>query len=260
MRNHRKIAIFDQKRAIVGSHNLENRCLQSSESHKRAFHDFSGIVESPIVATLNRIFISDWCFATKSSPIAYSKILAYNPSASGFNEVKVIAGDPDYIEDPLWEQILTIVQECRRELLCITPYFVPNEVLFRSPLIKAHTGVKIRLITPEKSNQNLVNIARHHYFRELAKAGVEILLYHPKMLHAKLIIADKKMAMMTRLTSIYAASFSTLKSASSTLLQNPLRNYKRGQKACYQIVNPIEILSTIMGLKIVASSKILPIY
>ena len=196
LRNHRKVAIFDQKRAILGGHNLENRCLQSSECPKKAFHDFSGIVEGPIVATLNRVFISDWCFATKSSPMAYSKTLAYNPPACGSDEVKVIASGPDYIEDPLWEQILTIIQECRRELLCVTPYFVPDEVVFRSLLIKAHAGAKIRLITPEKSNQNLVNIARHHYLRELAKAGVEILLYHPKMLHAKLIIADKKIALM----------------------------------------------------------------
>lgn len=108
--------------------------------------------------------------------------------------MEIIASGPDVDGDPLWERYLTMVQECRRELTIVTPYFVPDEVLFQSLVIKAHAGRHIRLILPEVSNHKLVDFARGHYLRKLLEAGVDIQLYRPRMLHAKLMIMDGRVA------------------------------------------------------------------
>lgn len=195
LRNHRKIAIFDHYRAITGGQNIDTRFMGPSETADR-FLDFSVVTQGPAVAQLNRIFLSDWAFAAKESPRDFKPQLQYQPEEAGDSTIEVIASGPDVLNDPLWEQIIRIIQEFRRSLTIITPYFIPDEVLFRSLIVKAHTGRHIRLILPLRSNHRLADIARHYYLRQLDAAGVEILLYTPRMLHGKLILADGQLGMI----------------------------------------------------------------
>lgn len=194
LRNHRKIAIFDNYRAITGGQNLDDRFMGKDEDPAR-FTDFSIITQGPAVATLTRTFIADWSFAHKESPSRHQALLRYIPEEAGNSTTETIVSGPDVPNDPLWEQIVRIIQEFKQSLTLITPYFIPDEVIFRSLIVKAHTGRRIRLILPLKSNQRLADIARHHFLRELDQAGVDIQFYTPRMMHGKLILADDKVAM-----------------------------------------------------------------
>ncbi len=194
LRNHRKIAIFDNYRAITGGQNIDLRFLGATPDPER-FVDFSVITQGPAVTYLNRTFVADWAFAAKQPPAAFKQLLCYRPEEAGDSTIEVIASGPDVPNDPLWEQILRIIQEFKQTLTIITPYFIPDEVLFRSLIVKAHTGRHVRLILPLKSNHRLADIARHHYLHQLDQAGVEILFYKPRMLHAKLILVDGQVAM-----------------------------------------------------------------
>jgi len=110
--------------------------------------------------------------------------------------VEVMTSGPDIVGDPLWERLLTLVQQCQEELTIVTPYFVPDEVLFQSLMVQAHAGRRLRLIVPEKSNHPITDFARHHYLRQLYEAGVEVLLYRPRMNHGKLMLVDNRVVMM----------------------------------------------------------------
>lgn len=195
LRNHRKIAIFDHHKAIIGGQNLDFRFLGESADPRR-FHDFSALLEGPIAQGLTRVFLSDWCFAANENPIAYQQTLTIHPTPVGDQYMKLIASGPDSEEDPLWEHLIYLIQESRKHITIITPYFIPDKVLFYSLLAKARSNVTIELIVPKKSNLPLADLASHYYLRQLHKAGVKILLYTPKMLHAKLFIADNTTALM----------------------------------------------------------------
>jgi cardiolipin synthase len=194
LRNHRKIAIFDNYRAITGGQNIDGRFMGAKPRPDR-FADFSIVTQGPAVANLTRTFIADWAFAHKESPSEHEALLQYVPEEAGNSTTEIIASGPDVINDPLWEQIVRLIQEFKQNLTIITPYFIPDEVIFRSLIVKAHTGRRIRLILPLKSNQRLTDIARYHYLRQLDKAGVDIQFYTPRMMHGKLILADGKVAM-----------------------------------------------------------------
>lgn len=194
LRNHRKIAIFDNYRAITGGQNLDSRFMGATPDADR-FTDFSVVTQGPAVAEITRIFISDWTFAAKQSPADFEDLLRYVPEEAGNSTIDVIASGPDVPKDPLWEQVLQIVQEFRHHLTIVTPYFVPDEVLFQSLIVKAHTGRRIRLILPLESNQRITDVARFRMLAQLHAAGVEILLYTRGMLHAKLLIADDLVAL-----------------------------------------------------------------
>lgn len=189
LRNHRKIAIFDNYRAITGGQNLDNRFIGDWDDTAR-FIDFSVVTQGPAVAEITRTFIADWTFTTKQSPSLYKELLQYIPEEAGNSTIEVIPSGPDIPNDPLWEQLLRVVQEFKQHLTIVTPYFIPDEVLLQSLLVKAHTGRRIRLILPLHSNQRIADIARFRALAKLSAAGVEILFYKPGMLHAKLILAD----------------------------------------------------------------------
>ncbi|MGB0408814.1 MAG: phospholipase D-like domain-containing protein [Opitutales bacterium] len=195
LRNHRKIAIFDNFRAITGGQNLDNRFLGNWPDTKR-FADFSVVTQGPAVAELTRTFIADWAFAAKEDPARHRELLQYMPEEAGNSTIEVITSGPDVPNDPLWEQLVRIIQEFKQHLTIITPYFIPDEVLLQSLIVKAHTGRQIRLILPLQSNQGLADIARHRALRQLDAAGVDILFYKPRMLHAKLVLADDLVALI----------------------------------------------------------------
>ena len=62
-------------------------------------------------------------------------------------------------------------------------------------MVKARSGKQVKLVIPKRSNHPITDLARKHFLRELAEAGVEVLLYRAGMLHGKAIIADDSIAM-----------------------------------------------------------------
>jgi cardiolipin synthase len=193
LRNHRKIAIFDNYRAITGGQNLDNRFMGKDKDPER-FADFSVVTQGPAVAMLTRTFLADWAFAHRENPKQYAELLRYVPEEAGNSTTEIVTSGPDVENDPLWEQIIRVIQEFKQSLTIITPYFIPDEVIFQSLIVKAHTGRRIRLVLPLKSNQRLTDIARYKFLRKLDEAGVDVQFYTPRMMHGKLILADDRLA------------------------------------------------------------------
>lgn len=200
LRNHRKLAIFDHRRAITGGHNLALEYM-GPEPHLKRFQDFGALIDGPAVRELSEIFVADWNYATHRESGRQASLPEFSPQdepekpdpESGV--VQVIASGPDVASDPLYEAILLLIQEASENITILTPYFVPDEVLFRSLLIKLHSGKEVTIVVPLKSNHRLPDLARGYYLRELKAAGANVLTYMPGMLHAKALLIDRKLAM-----------------------------------------------------------------
>lgn len=194
LRNHRKIAVFDHHTAIVGGRNMAKEYM-GSEPWEGRWTDFGARIEGPAAGLVDEIFFADWNHATdKSIEELRTEASPICPTPQGNCDLQVIASGPDVRGDPLYEGIISFVQEAERSVWIITPYFIPDEVLQRSLLVKARAGVDITLIVPESSNHAITDYARRQYLRELQQAGARILLYQPRMLHAKVIIMDDRLA------------------------------------------------------------------
>jgi len=196
LRNHRKIAVFDHHTAILGGHNLAGEYMGPTPLKKR-WRDFGAVIEGPTVELLNEIFLADWCYAS-GQPIdrLHAEAGAAEYEARGACELQVVASGPDVAGDPLYEGILSFLQEAGRRIWIITPYFIPDEVLFRTLLVKARTGREVKLILPAKSNHPIADHARRFYLRELQQAGVEVLLVQPGMMHSKGMIVDDRVGLL----------------------------------------------------------------
>lgn len=191
LRNHRKVAVFDECVAIVGGRNLAREYMGPTPLMSR-WRDLGAVIEGPAVTLLNQTFLADWAFASGQS---VDDLLQEAPPATGdfvgTSELQVVASGPDVEGDTLYEGILSLVQHAERSIWIVTPYFIPDEVLFRSLLLKARAGVEVRIVVPARSNHPITDLARRHFLRELHAAGANIMLYQRGMNHAKLILIDE---------------------------------------------------------------------
>lgn len=199
LRNHRKIAVFDHATALVGGHNLAREYLGPVPWKKR-WVDLGAVIEGPAAAQLDEVFLSDWSFATRQPLDSLHRAIEEAPVAppvsSGESEIQIVASGPDVSGDPLYEGMLAMIQEAAHSIWIITPYFLPDEVLLRSLVVKARAGRDVTVILPEHSNHPVTDLARRPYLRQLVLVGARILAYQPRMLHAKAIVVDDCIGMV----------------------------------------------------------------
>jgi cardiolipin synthase len=188
-RNHRKIAVFDGAAAVIGGQNLGLKYMGNEPSNRR-FRDCSFLIEGPSAAALERVFIADWCQATDEAPMSFAPLLRERPPAVGGARVEVVASGPDCEQDPLWDCYMRLFSECRSSVTVVTPYLVPDSMLFSLLVTAAQAGRKVRIVIPRRSDHRLMDLARRWYLRTLREAGAEILFFKPDVLHAKLVVVD----------------------------------------------------------------------
>ncbi len=196
LRNHRKIAVFDHNIALIGGHNIAAEYMGPAKRRKR-WSDFGARLAGPAAALLNDVFIADWAFASRQSADDLRAEISVEASCQprGNAELQIIASGPDVNGDPLYEGLLAMVQSAEKSIVIITPYFIPDEVLLRSLIVKARSGCAITLVVPAKSNHPITDFARKHYLRELHRAGVTVRLFGPGMMHSKATVVDDCIAL-----------------------------------------------------------------
>ncbi len=190
LRNHRKIAIIDHRVAAVGGRNLAIEYMGPTPLRRR-WRDLGAIIEGPAVRQLEEVFLADWAFASEQ-PFAnlLKELPAHWPDRAGSADLQVVASGPDVAGDPLYEGILSLVQQAQRSIWICTPYFIPDEVLQRSLMVQARAGLDVRIVVPARSNHLITDLARRHHLNELQAAGVKVLLYQSGMNHAKMLLVD----------------------------------------------------------------------
>lgn len=194
LRNHRKLMIFDGESAIVGGRNLSEEYLGPVPFPGR-YRDFALVIENAGIAELTRVFAGDWCFATGDSPSAFLARIA--PAASAQDAgVEVVTGGPDHHGDPIWEKLIVLLAQARREIVIVTPYLVPDEALLSLLRAKARSGVRVRVITPRRSDHRIADFARRRHARALREAGAHVLYYGDAFLHGKLVLTDNETAVI----------------------------------------------------------------
>ncbi len=188
LRNHRKIAVFDGLRAIVGGMNWGHEYLGPSPDPVR-WRDLSLRVTGEAVHELDAVFRADWEFAC-------AEVLGQaGQVARGSVPVQVVPSGPDSASDPIYDADLTAIFRAERRIWIATPYFVPDEALLRALLIAVRRGVEVRVLVPAHSNHLLSDLASASCLRDLSAEGV-IIHRFVKMLHAKTLLVDDSLCVV----------------------------------------------------------------
>lgn len=193
LRNHRKIAIADQKIVLAGGTNIADEYIGPDPSEDR-WTDLSFILTGPAVRHYLEVFQSDWLFAYGE------KINIIPPGMNDSNEtghgvVQVIPSGPDVPGDPIDDALLTAIFAAKKRFWIVTPYYIPDQTLAQALRLAALRGVDVRVVVPLRSNHILADLARGTHLRELEKCGGKVIKY-PHMVHAKVILIDESHAVV----------------------------------------------------------------
>jgi cardiolipin synthase len=190
LRNHRKIVVVD---GLIGYTGSQNAC-DPEEQGGRANRDLTVRMRGPIVIQLQAIFVCDWYLETLEE--LDDAALFPPPALHGRAPAQIIATGPD---NPVGGMDLIITQAMHnafREIVIVTPYFVPNDALLAAIRGAVLRGVRVSLITSAKSDHLLVSLAQSSYYQGLLSVGAQIHLYGPDLLHAKHCRVDNEVVIL----------------------------------------------------------------
>ncbi len=199
LRNHRKLAIFDNQVAIFGGVNYADEYMGPIPDPQR-WSDLSLRLEGLAIEPLIEIFNSDWNMFSKTKIKDNSQVLKSNsrdPEAVPKDQhiVQIVASGPDISGDPLYDGLLTSCFEAKEKIWLTTPYFVPDGSLLKALTLACQRGVDVKILIPKRSNHLFADLCRGSFLRELHEAGAKISLTK-KMTHAKLMIIDDHVAVV----------------------------------------------------------------
>jgi cardiolipin synthase len=190
LRNHRKIVIVDGKVGYTGSQNIWDPAQHSRRVNK----DLLLRIVGPAVTQLQAVFALDWYLETLEELVS-AEFFPRAANSQGCSAQIVATGpeNPEVGVDLIFAQAMYNAAE---EIVITTPYFIPNDAMISAIKAAALGGVRVCLITPERSDHRLVGLAQQSYYSELMAAGLEIYLHGPEFLHAKHFRVDHEVSIV----------------------------------------------------------------
>ena len=188
IRNHRKIAIIDDRVAFLGGINIARRYLEGNELGR--WRDEHLRLEGEAVADLQQLFRRDWA-AVGGGRIEESSI----PVAERVGERRptLIAWSEEGPSRNVMERVMVrLIEGARRELLLSSPYFIPTPLLLTALRRALKRGVRVELMTPARADLRLAARASEAYYGELLRLGGRISLYENGFLHTKMVAVDRE--------------------------------------------------------------------
>lgn len=186
-RNHRKIFIVDGRVGYIGGMNFALRYVKGR--HNRGWRDTMMRIEGSGVYSLQRAFLIDWYFVDRtqlSDRRYYPKSMEESRGAL----LQTVTSAPLAPYPEIMQGYLRIILSAKRYIYIQSPYFLPTETIFFALKTAVASGVDVRVMVPRKTDGWFVEWGSRSYLREAQEAGIQILLYEPRFLHAKTLVCD----------------------------------------------------------------------
>ena len=195
-RDHRKITVIDGKVAYTGGYNLANEYFNIT--HPYGIWKDTGIrMEGDAVNSMTVAFLEMWNAAgnIKSKELVPEKYVihyAYKAQQRGY--VQPYADSPLDGEQVGEEVYISMANKAEKYCWFITPYLIITDEMTHALTLAAKRGVDVRIITPGIPDKKMVYSVTRSFYHNLVKHGVRIYEWTPGFCHAKMSVADDKMA------------------------------------------------------------------
>ncbi|MBR6627962.1 MAG: cardiolipin synthase [Lachnospiraceae bacterium] len=201
-RNHRKIAVIDNKVAYVGGFNIgrEYVGLDDKFGHWRDTHLR---LRGSAVHALGLRFIMDWKYAAKEDlleslmPQKGEKATGDVPRIPESDhmegcDIQIISSGPDNNTEQIRDNYLRLINKAQKSIYIQTPYFIPDEEILTALKIAVRSGIEVHIMIPCKPDHMFVYWATYSYIGELVMHGANCYTYDNGFLHSKGMIVDGK--------------------------------------------------------------------
>jgi len=190
-RNHRKTVVVDGRVAWIGGHNVGDEYVGHHPDLGR-WRDTHMRVEGPAVIGAQLAFVEDWRWATDELP----GNLTWTPHTANSGEagVLVIASGPADDIETASLMYTQAINSARKRIWIASPYFVPDDSIVQALQLAGLRGVDVRILIPEKTDNQLVTLSAYSFFNEVSSTGAQFFRYQDGFLHEKVMLVDDNVA------------------------------------------------------------------
>jgi len=185
-RDHRKIAIIDNRVAFAGGMNIGDEYAGMGPSLN--WRDMGVRIEGGAVASLHALFRESWQGETPLL-LAESRPGDFT-TAFGEDDVAIVSGSPHHNRSRIRAAFRMAMAAANESILIQTPYFVPGPRFIRAMLRAVRGGVRVILILPARSDVPLVRLVNRSSYATLIRGGIELYERQGTILHAKTMLID----------------------------------------------------------------------
>jgi cardiolipin synthase len=195
LRNHRKNLVVDGHIGFFGGVNIADE--NTTANGREAIRDYHFKAEGPLVHELQLSFLRDWYFMTEEpidrllTPEHFPDMLSTGPALA-----RILDSGPSDPPGLAGEAFFNAIVLAQRQILLVTPYFVPTVDILKALQSAARRGVDVCIVVPEKNNHIYAGMASKALNEDLLKAGVRIFHRQPPFIHAKAMVVDDTIALV----------------------------------------------------------------
>lgn len=190
-RNHRKIVVIDGRVGFMGGLNVGDEYLGYHPKLGK-WRDTHLMLEGTAVHFLQVIFLQDWEFVSGET----LAVKNHYPEIASFRGqmIQIAASGPDTDWETIRQSYFAMINSAQKSIKITTPYLIPDEGILLALKTAALSGVDVKIILPGIPDKKIVFWASQSYFDELIEAGIQIFLYRPGFIHAKIVSVDGEVA------------------------------------------------------------------
>lgn len=190
-RNHRKIVVVDGKVGYVGGFNVGDDYLGEYE-HMGYWRDTHIRVTGKATWALQAQFMLDWNASTNDDELRMKHFDNLFPEidSKGDKLIQIVSSGPDNDLEINKKGYLKMISLADKYIYIQTPYFIPDEPVLESLLIAIASGIKVKIMIPNKPDHPFIYRATLWYAKEIVNAGGEVYIYDKGFLHSKTVVVD----------------------------------------------------------------------
>ncbi len=194
-RDHRKIVVIDGNVAFTGGVNLADEYANYISLYGY-WKDVAIKIEGHAVMSMTRMFLQNWNLYGKED-LNYDKYLLDKLSRSKFEHDGFVIpyADSPTDDDELGKNVYSAVFSHATDYVHImTPYFIVDREFLSVMKYAAQRGIEVKIILPHIPDKKVAFWVARSYYKILLQAGIKVYEYRPGFIHAKVAIADDKVA------------------------------------------------------------------
>jgi len=188
-RNHRKIAVIDGCIGYSGGLNMTEKHLTGPDGFS-GWRDTHARVTGEAVSILQSLFATTWYNTTGENLFEDRYFPEPEPAADGVS-VQVVSAGPDSQWEAIRKSYLAMIGLANQHVYLQSPFLIPDASVAEAMKTAALSGLDIRvMIAPRGAEFSPAYRAGMTYAADMARSGVQVLLYQGDYFHSKTVCVD----------------------------------------------------------------------